>query len=97
MCLVCSVAATALLASTATACGRRATEADCQLIVNKSFELEMQQSTGTDMPTIRKREAEVRPELDEKIATCESRRVTERTMVCVRAATTMGEIDKCLR
>jgi hypothetical protein len=89
---VAAVAALAMLG-----CGRRATAADCQLIVNKSFELEMQETNGTDLPTIRKREADVRTELDEKIASCESRRVTEKTMACVRAATTTGEMDRCLR
>jgi hypothetical protein len=92
-----AIAAFAALPVGSSGCGRRATEADCQLIVNKSFELEVQESTGSDMPTIRKREAEVRPELDEKIAACESRRVTEKTMACVRAAATVGEMDKCLR
>jgi hypothetical protein len=78
-------------------CGRRATATDCQLIVNKSFELELQESSGSDLLTIRKREADVRSELDEKITSCESRRVTEKTMACVRAATTTGEMDRCLR
>jgi hypothetical protein len=78
-------------------CGRRATAEDCHLIVNKSFELQVQESTGSDMPTVQKREAEVRSELDEKITECESRHVTEKTMTCVRAATTTGEMDKCLR
>jgi hypothetical protein len=82
---------------TASGCGRRATSDDCRLIVNKSYELGMLETTGSDMPTVQKREAEVRAELDEKITACESRRVTEKTMACVRAATTTGEIDKCLR
>jgi hypothetical protein len=87
----------AVFALTAVGCGRRATAADCQLIVNKSFELEMQESSGGDPQTIRKREDDVRSELDEKIVSCESRRVTEKTMACVRAAMTTGEIDRCLR
>jgi hypothetical protein len=89
--------ALALLWLTASGCGRRATSDDCRLIVNKSYELGMQETTGSDMPTVQKREAEVRAELDDKITACESRRVTEKTMACVRAATTTGEIDKCLR
>jgi hypothetical protein len=80
-----------------TACGRRATADDCRLIVNKSYELGMQETTGSDMPAVQKREEEVRAELDEKIAACQSRRVTEKTMACIRAAKTTGEMDKCLR
>ena len=65
--------------------------------MNKSFELGLKESAGSDMTTIRQREADVRAELDEKITSCESRRVTEKTMACVRAATTTGDLDKCLR
>jgi hypothetical protein len=81
----------------ASGCGRRATAEDCRLIVNKSFELEVEESTGNDLAAVQRREAEVRAELDEKISACESRRVTEKTMGCVRAAHTTAEMDKCLR
>jgi len=78
-------------------CGRRATHADCQLIVDRSVELQMKDLSETDPKVVAKREAEVRAELGEEIDTCErDRRVTEKTMTCVQRASTTPELDKCL-
>jgi hypothetical protein len=85
------------LASCIVGCGRRATEADCQLIVNKSVELQMKEMSETDAATIAEREAHIRSELDEQIQACQSRHVTDRTITCVKAATTSQELDRCLR
>jgi hypothetical protein len=78
-------------------CGRRATASDCQLIVNKSVELQMKEMSETDAATIAEREAHIRSELDEEIQSCQSRRVTDRTVACVKAATSTQELDRCLR
>lgn len=86
-----------LLAGYATACGRRATEVDCQLIVNKSVELELKETNQTSAEAIQKREEQVRSELEGEIKSCEGRRVTEQTMACVHAAATTQELDQCLR
>lgn len=86
-----------ILSVLAIACGRRATPADCQLIVNRSVELQMKEMSESDPKTIAKRSAEVRAELDDEIKSCErERHVTERTMGCVQSATTTVELDKCL-
>jgi hypothetical protein len=80
------------------ACGRRATRADCQLIVDRSVELQMKDLNETDPQAVQKRETEVRAELDEELKACErDRRVTEKTMACVQSAQTTVELDKCLR
>jgi hypothetical protein len=79
-------------------CGRRATHDDCQLIVDRSVELQLKALDETDAQTIAKREAEVRAALDDEIKSCETeRRVTDRTMACVRSASTTKELDACLR
>jgi hypothetical protein len=78
-------------------CGRRATAADCQLIVDKSVELQLRELSELDAAAIAQREREVRSELDKEIHSCESRRVTDRTIACVRSAATAQELDKCLR
>jgi hypothetical protein len=83
--------------SLAVGCGRRATEADCQLIVNKSVELEMKEMSRADSPSIEKREQEVRAQLGEEIRSCEGRNVTERTLSCVRSASTTQGLEACLR
>ena len=85
------------LGSSIAGCGRRATEADCQLIVDKSVELQMKEMSETDAATIAERETHIRSELDEQIQSCQSRRVTDRTITCVKAATTTQELDRCLR
>jgi hypothetical protein len=88
--------ALAIAAGTA-GCGRRATHEDCQLIVDRSVELEMRQTSETNPQAIAKREAEVRAALDGEIKSCErDRRVTEKTMACVRSASTTQELDSCL-
>ena len=86
------------LAVAVAGCGRRATLADCQLIVDRSVELQMREMSETDPKAVAKRTAEVRAELDDQIKSCEGqRRVTEKTMSCVQAANTTTELDKCLR
>ncbi|MDP9034803.1 MAG: hypothetical protein M3O50_08340 [Myxococcota bacterium] len=85
------------LASTAAACGRRATSGDCQLIVDKSVELQMKALSHNDPGAIAKREQQVRAELDREIKSCESRHVTDKTMACIRASTTADELEKCLQ
>ncbi len=84
-------------AGAAVGCGRRATQADCQLIVDKSVELQMKDMDLHDAPSIQKREQEVRAALEAEIKSCEGRHVTERTLACVRAATTTQGLDACLR
>jgi type IV pilus biogenesis protein CpaD/CtpE len=91
--LVVLALACALLAG----CGRRATSNDCQLIVDKSVELQMKQMSLTDPSAIQKREQLVRSELDEQMKSCEGRRVTDRMMACVRTASSSEEIESCLR
>jgi hypothetical protein len=79
-------------------CGRRATTADCELIVDRSVELQMQAQSETDPAVIAARKTEVRAELDDEIKSCErERRVTDKTMACVRSAKTTQELDACLR
>jgi hypothetical protein len=78
-------------------CGHRATQADCQLIVDKAVELQMREMDLHDAPAIEQREQQVRAELGGEIEACQGRHVTERTLSCVRAATTPLALDGCLR
>jgi hypothetical protein len=92
-----AMAAAAILGGSVNGCGRRATELDCQLIVNKSVELQLRENSQTSAEAIEKREEQVRAELQDEIKSCEGRRVTEKTLTCVQAASTTQELDKCLR
>jgi hypothetical protein len=78
-------------------CGHRATQADCQLIVDKAVELQMKDMDLRDATAIEKREEQVRAELGDEIKSCEGRHVTDRTLACVRTATTPQGLDACLR
>ena len=89
--------AVALAALGALGCGRRATQADCLLIVDKSVELQMKEMSSNSAPDIQKRAEQVREALQSDLAACEGRRVTDRTIACVRAAPTTLELDECLR
>jgi hypothetical protein len=84
-------------ASVAAGCGRRATEADCRLIVDKSVELQMKEMSRNDLAAISEREQQVRAALGDEIRSCESRRVTDKMIACVREASTTRELDSCLR
>jgi hypothetical protein len=94
-----AVAACALAIAFATPACSRATEADCKLIVDRSVELEMKESSdaAVDAAVLQKRIEEVRKELNEQIRNCQGRRVTEKTMACVRGAQTKEELEQCLR
>lgn len=80
-----------------TSCGRRATHADCELIVDKSVELQLRELSGANTADVQKRIEEVRAALQDDIASCEGRRVTEHTVECVQAAKATRELDQCLR
>jgi hypothetical protein len=78
-------------------CGRRATAADCQLIVDKSVELQLKEMSETDAAAITGAEKRIRDELEDQIQSCQARHVTDRTMACVKGATSTQELDRCLR
>jgi hypothetical protein len=79
------------------ACGRRATHADCELIVDRSVELKMKELNKGDPAAIASREAQIRSELEPSIKACEGRRVTDKTMACVRVAKSSEELEACLK
>jgi hypothetical protein len=95
--LIVSMLAAVSIAPLVMGCGRRATDADCRLIVDRSVELQMKEMSRNDVAVIEQRERQVRAALDDEIRSCESRRVTDKTLGCVRAASTMKELDTCLR
>ncbi len=57
----------------------------------------MKELSHNDLAAIAQRERQVRDALEDEIKLCGSRRVTDKTMVCVRAASTLRELDTCLR
>jgi hypothetical protein len=91
------VAVLALASSLGFGCGRRATDADCQLIVDRSVELQMKDMKDTDPDTIAKTQAQLRGELADQIKDCVGRRVTDSMMACVQKAQTSSELEACVK
>ena len=54
-------------------------------------------SEDSSSTNIQKREQEVRSKLDDEIKSCETRRVTDKTVKCVQQASTTQELETCLR
>jgi hypothetical protein len=79
------------------ACGRPATRADCELIIDKNVELEMKQMKIDDPVAIDKRKAEIRATMEGQLKGCVGKRVTDGMMKCVNGAKTIDEIDGCMR
>ncbi len=78
-------------------CGRRATEADCQLIVDKSVELQMKEMEKTDPVAIQKRQDALRHELEPEMKECVGRRITDKMMTCVKGAQQSADLETCVK
>ena len=79
------------------ACGRRANEADCQLIVDKSVELQMKEMEKTDPVAIQKRQDALRHELEPEMKECVGRRITDQMMACVKGAQQSTDLETCVK
>ena len=78
------------------ACGHPATEAECQLLVDKNVELQIAAMT-TPPPDVEKEKARVRAEMETALKGCVGRRITNRMLTCVKSAKTVKEVDQCTR
>ncbi len=78
-------------------CGRKATEADCQLIVDQNVTVQMKALSITDPALIAKKQDDLKVELASEMKDCVGRRVSDAMMACVKAAQTTDEIQRCLR
>ncbi len=80
-------------------CGHPATPSECEEIVDKIVELELQAQNIKDAKTIEQRKTETRAARGKELtAQCQGRKVTDAAMRCVRGAKSYDEIDNvCLR
>jgi hypothetical protein len=78
-------------------CGRKATRADCEAVVDKNVEVRLKADGITDPPTVQKRKDELRASLKDDIDKCVGKHVTDGMLTCVNHAETAEQIDKCLR
>lgn len=92
-----SIVFLALLSLFVTACGRKATREDCEMVVERNIEVKLKADGVTDPGVIQKRKDELKGILKDDIDKCVGKRVTEGMMTCVKGAQTAEQIDKCLR
>ena len=91
------IGATVVSITVLVGCGRPATKADCDEILDKSAMFELKAQNVTDPAEVKKRTEAFRAARGEQIlAKCVGRRVTEKAMTCVRNATTADQVDRCI-
>jgi hypothetical protein len=78
-------------------CGRKATEEDCALIVDRYVEIELKTLKITDSAVVEKRKIEMRSDLKDDLKTCPGKRITDSMLACVKKAETNDQLDKCTR
>jgi hypothetical protein len=87
----------ALVACFVSACGRKATAEDCQLIVDRLIEVEMHSMKTTDEGVIEKKQEAIRGTMKDELKDCVGRRVSDSMLACVKKATATEEILSCIR
>lgn len=88
--------ATLVAAGATAACGHPATEAECQLLVDRNVELQVASMTAPPAD-LEKEKQRVRDEMQPALKGCVGRRITDRMLRCVRTAKTVKEVDECMR
>lgn len=89
----------ALLSGLASAGCRRASEADCERIVDRIVELQLREQGITDPETIAKRKDETKSKKrQELLGGCVGKRISDASLKCIDGAKTSAEIiDVCLK
>lgn len=92
-----SRAAVFLAATLLGACGRPATEADCQLVLDKLVEVELKAAKTTDPDSVAKKQASLRESMKNELKDCVGRKVSDRMLGCVREAQATADVLACIR
>lgn len=77
-------------------CGHPASEAECQLIVDKNVELQIA-AMAAPPPDVEKEKARVRAEMEPMLKACPGHRITDGKLACVKNAKSTKEIDACMQ
>ncbi len=81
----------------ATACGRHATQADCEVILDRMVVVKLKQKNITDPDSVKKMQADLRRDAETDFPGCVGRRITDSAMECIKKAESQEAIVKCLR
>jgi hypothetical protein len=81
------------------ACGHKASQTECEFIVDRNVEVQMKAMQITDPLAIAKKKEEFRsdPQTRADMNGCIGKRVTDKMIACVGRATTTDEIEQCMR
>lgn len=85
------------LALAALSCGRHATQADCDKILDRMVVVKLKERNITDPPSVQKMQAELRKDAETDLPGCVGKRITDSAMACIEKAETQEAIIKCLR
>jgi hypothetical protein len=80
-----------------TGCGRHATQADCEIILDRMVVVKLKQKSITDPDSIAKMQVELRKDAEADFPGCVGRRISDSAMECIKKAVTQEAIVKCLR
>lgn len=94
-----AVLALAVVALALSACGRKATEADCMVIVDQMVVVKMKKKNANPDPAaVQKLQSELREEAKGEIMdSCVGKRISDGALDCIKKAETEEEIIKCMR
>lgn len=86
-----------LAALGALSCGRHATQADCDTILDRMVVVKLKERSITDKETISKMQGELRHDAEIDLQGCVGKRITDSAMHCIEKAESQQAIVKCLR
>jgi len=78
-------------------CGRHATQADCEVILDRMVVVKLKQKNITDPASVSKMQAELRKDAEADFPGCLGRRISDSAMDCIKKADSQEAIVKCLR
>jgi len=81
----------------AAGCGRHATKADCELILDRMVVVKLKQKKITDPDSITRMQADMRKDAEADFPGCVGRRISDGALDCIKKADTQEAIVKCLR
>ena len=87
----------ALVSLATLSCGRRATQADCEVILDRMVVVKLRQKNITDAESVSKMQAELRKDAESDFPSCVGRRISDSALTCIKKAETQEAIVKCLR
>ncbi len=78
-------------------CGRHATQADCEIILDRMVIVKLKQKNITDSASVKTMQVELRKDAEADFPGCVGRRISDGAMECIKKADTQEAIVKCLR